>query len=235
MSTEPSTLETSATSVPTAASEQPMVQRCENCGAVVASQYCGDCGQRLEHSVYSVWHFLREATEDLTHADSRLWRTLGALLYRPGLLTRESLEGRRARYLPPVRLYNLDSNAPPSNAPSTSAAAPVQRQTGGRAGIGQHCDQLQYDGPWRSKLEPALRASCQKVAADRGRALREQLAHNLPRALFVFLPLLALFMKLMYWRPPRYYIEHLLFFLHNHSAAFLLLTVSWVRGSSPQE
>ena len=45
------------------------------------------------------------ATEDLTHADSRLWRTLAALLFKPGHLTREFLAGRRARYLPPVRLY----------------------------------------------------------------------------------------------------------------------------------
>ena len=41
----------------------------------------------------------------ISHTDSRLWRTLAALLLRPGYLTREFLAGRRARYLPPVRLY----------------------------------------------------------------------------------------------------------------------------------
>ena len=55
--------------------------------------------------MHSLVHFSRVATEDLTHADSRLWRTLGALLFRPGFLTAEFLGGRRARYLPPVRLY----------------------------------------------------------------------------------------------------------------------------------
>ena len=30
------------------------------------------------------------------------------------------------------------------------------------------------------------------------------------------LPLMALFMKLLYWRPRRYYLEHLLLLLHNH-------------------
>ena len=78
---------------------------CDNCGAPVTQKYCGNCGQRVEPPVHSLWHFLQEATEDLTHADSRLWRTLGALLFRPGFLTREFLDGRRARYLPPVRLY----------------------------------------------------------------------------------------------------------------------------------
>src|SRR5215469_10963942 len=79
--------------------------RCDNCGAAVSGHYCAACGQRLEAPLQSLWHFTREATEDLTHTDSRLWRTLGALLFRPGYLTREFLAGRRARYLPPVRLY----------------------------------------------------------------------------------------------------------------------------------
>src|SRR5207245_1863262 len=78
---------------------------CANCGATVTDKYCGRCGQRFEHKIHSVLHFTREATEDLTHADSRLWRTLFALLFKPGYLTREFLEGRRVRYLPPLRLY----------------------------------------------------------------------------------------------------------------------------------
>ncbi len=47
----------------------------------------------------------REAFESISHADSRLWRTLWYLLGRPGFLTREFFEGKRVRYLPPFRLY----------------------------------------------------------------------------------------------------------------------------------
>src|SRR5690349_19840690 len=79
--------------------------RCDNCGASVPGRYCGNCGQRLEPPVHSLWHFLTVAMEDVTHADSRLWRTLWALLFKPGFLTRQFLDGRRASYLPPVRLY----------------------------------------------------------------------------------------------------------------------------------
>src|SRR5512140_1528243 len=79
--------------------------RCANCGAPVASRYCGECGQRVEHAIHSVRHFMLEVAEDLTHADSRLWRTMGALLFKPGFLTAEFLAGRRVSYLPPLRLY----------------------------------------------------------------------------------------------------------------------------------
>ena len=41
--------------------------------------------------------------------DARLWRTLKLLFLRPGQLTVEFLEGRRARYLPPFRLYLISS------------------------------------------------------------------------------------------------------------------------------
>jgi hypothetical protein len=43
-------------------------------------------------------------------------------------------------------------------------------------------------------------------------------------------------MKLMYWHPRRYYMEHLLFFLHNHAFGFLvfaglLLTTRYAPGA----
>ena len=54
--------------------------------------------------------------------------------------------------------------------------------------------------------------------------------HNMPRAMFIFLPLLAGFMMLMYWRPRHYYVEHLLLFVHNHAVAFLVLGVVLIVG-----
>ena len=55
--------------------------------------------------------------------------------------------------------------------------------------------------------------------------------HNMPRAMFIFLPLLAGLMMLMYWRPRRYYVEHLLLFLHNHAVVFLVLGVALLLGT----
>ena len=55
--------------------------------------------------------------------------------------------------------------------------------------------------------------------------MRKTIVHNIPRAMFVFLPLLALAMKPLYWRPKRYYVEHLLFLVHNHAFVFLVLVM----------
>ena len=53
----------------------------------------------------SLWALLKEAFGDLFELDSRLWRTLLPLALKPGRLTRDYLNGRRARYMPPFRMY----------------------------------------------------------------------------------------------------------------------------------
>ena len=84
---------------------QPLTLVCANCHAALDGEYCAACGQRHEPHVHTVAHFASEALESVSHADSRLWRTLWYLLARPGYLTREFFAGRRVRYLPPFRLY----------------------------------------------------------------------------------------------------------------------------------
>jgi Protein of unknown function (DUF3667) len=251
----------------------PAVPRCDNCGASVAGRYCGTCGQRLEPPVHSLWHFTQVAAEDLTHADSRLWRTLWALLFKPGFLTREFLQGRRARYLPPVRLYLVVSvlffvwlaasgHGPEAHiTPDTRAAIDAARHAAGGAhdvvivipgssargtssgtapaaapnstfsgssleGDREHCKLIHYGGPWQSTLQPLLYRSCVQTAEDHGRSLVQSFTHNLPRAMFLFLPFLAAVMMLLYWHPRHYYVEHLLFCLHNHAFAFLVLMIA---------
>ena len=243
-----------AASVPAAAVVAPAVgARCENCGASVTDRYCGSCGQRRDAPVHSLWHFIEAATEDLTHADSRLWRTLGALLFRPGHLTREFLDGRRARYLPPVRLYLVISVVffmwasiahdqvrvlqvdTPDHGPPQTRVTPLDEGTFGALRPGESAEQhaervcsseVNYDGPWHERLQPAARRACLRLVLDKGRSLPGVFMHNVPRALFIFLPLLAGVMMLMYWRPRHYYVEHLLLFLHNHAFVFLMLLLA---------
>ena len=83
----------------------PDHQDCLNCGTELRGQYCGHCGQRATSRLISLWELVRDAFGDLFEFDSRLWRTLTPLLIRPGRLTRDYLEGRRARYMPPFRMY----------------------------------------------------------------------------------------------------------------------------------
>ena len=82
-----------------------IAQHCLNCGERLAGQYCGNCGQRSRSKLISLWELISDAFGDLFELDSRLWQTLLPLLFRPGRLTRDYLEGKRARFMPPFRMY----------------------------------------------------------------------------------------------------------------------------------
>ena len=78
---------------------------CRNCGALAPGTFCPSCGQETDTRLPTLRKLMRDATGRLVSFDSRLWRTLFALVTKPGFLTREYLDGRRRRYLRPTRLY----------------------------------------------------------------------------------------------------------------------------------
>jgi hypothetical protein len=71
--------------------------------------FCGHCGQRNATRLVSVRNMLMDALEDQLSVNSALPRTLAGLLFRPGFLTREYVEGRIVRYIAPFRLYLVTS------------------------------------------------------------------------------------------------------------------------------
>jgi len=205
---------------------------CTNCAAVLRGEYCSECGQRRFEPIHSVWHLLRDAAEDLTHTDSRIWQTLASLAARPGFLVREYLCGRRARYLPPFRLYLILSIvffALATASPEHAYVVHFDRAEGQTASLDkEHVCHSDYQGPGAHIIQEFMRERCPALLSDGGKSLALAYMHNLPRAMFLFLPLLALFMKAMYWRPRRYYAEHWLFLLYLQSFVFLLFIIGMI-------
>jgi hypothetical protein len=79
---------------------------CSNCGATLAGEFCHACGQkRFVESDRRFGHLLHQFLASATDLDGRFWRTLRALLFQPGLLSREYFDGRRARWISPVSLF----------------------------------------------------------------------------------------------------------------------------------
>lgn len=52
-----------------------------------------------------LWSVVYEFFREMFELDSRLLRTLKALLFKPGYLSSEFSRNRRATYMSPVRLY----------------------------------------------------------------------------------------------------------------------------------
>jgi hypothetical protein len=81
--------------------------------------------------------------------------------------------------------------------------------------------------------ERALEA-CRNVFADNGQRFGTAFWHHVPHMMFIFLPVIALWGKLLYIGSRRFYAEHLLFFVHFHAFVFLAITLGngleWIFG-----
>jgi hypothetical protein len=79
--------------------------RCPNCGGHTSGHFCASCGQETRIALPTFRDFMREAAGRYVALDGRTWRTLFALVARPGFLTLEYLGGRRRKYIRPARLF----------------------------------------------------------------------------------------------------------------------------------
>ena len=95
------------TSVDSASEEQR--EACRNCGHPVTRKYCGNCGQLAQNFHRPVLYLITEVLSDFFSLDGRVARTIPAMIFRPGVVTRAYLDGKRQRFVPPFRLYLLSS------------------------------------------------------------------------------------------------------------------------------
>lgn len=61
---------------------------------------------------------------------------------------------------------------------------------------------------------------------DPTKKFKEDLLHNIPKMMFLLLPMFALILKLVYINKNRYYYEHLIYSFHLHSAMFLSILLT---------
>ena len=90
-------------------SKERAEKNCLNCNAVLHGRYCSICGQENLEPQESVWHMVGHFFSDITHFDGKFFSSVKYLFTRPGFLTKEYVNGRRASYLNPVRMYVFTS------------------------------------------------------------------------------------------------------------------------------
>lgn len=201
----------------TSSPQQEGSHNCQECGTPLAGEYCHHCGEKLPdaHDL-TMKHFLHHGLHELTHFDSKIFRTLRALIFRPGLLTVEYLAGRRKRYVLPLRLFlvifalNLFLYTRPGVAlydvhfiVSSSAQGKVLE----------------------SKLErfAAKKQITKEALFDQ---INEHWQHNVSLFQLGDVFFFAVWLAVLNWR--RYFVEHLIFALHMLSFTLLFGSVLWL-------
>lgn len=80
-------------------------KNCLNCGHFVKERFCPNCGQENAINRPSFHYLFTHFAGDLVHYDSGFWKTMRTLLFKPGRIIRDYLDGKRKTYMPPVKLY----------------------------------------------------------------------------------------------------------------------------------
>ena len=224
-------------------------QRCRNCKQVVSGEYCSHCGQREGRADRRFLDLAGELTGDLLDFDSRLWRTLIFLLFRPGFLSAEFIAGRRARYLPPLRLYlvisfmvflvmsmgtsislssgegdgdDLSGDVVVTLDPEEAAQAVTGEEVEDPNDLGARIDLAGEDSPqWLQDVDQRMEENVDKLKEDPGEFV-ETMVGYLPQMMFILLPVFALLVRVAYLFSPFHYLQHLVFALHYHAFVYLL-------------
>ncbi|HTR57756.1 MAG TPA: DUF3667 domain-containing protein [Casimicrobiaceae bacterium] len=205
------------------ASSEIEAARCRNCRAPIAGRFCENCGQETDLRLPTLREFAREAAGRYVAFDGRFWRTLFALVFRPGCLTREYFAGRRRRYIRPARLYlfatlvffavsrfyvepaeviNLMSDSPPAAAGKAVAKADHPKDASG-AERGPDVDEdLDLELPADLPGGPALKNRWQRFQHQSLSEKTDQIVDGMlrygPYAMFALVPAFALLLKLAY-------------------------------------
>jgi hypothetical protein len=156
-----------------------------------------------------VHDFAHEAVHEFLHLDGKILNTVRLLVFKPGQLTKDFVEGRRARYISPLRLYLTFSLV------FFFIAAFNPRGGVIRVGMGPN-------------VSAPTNAEEEKQADEMAHLLQKQL----PRLMFVLMPAFGLLTLAFYRRKQPYYVPHLYYSVHLHAFLFLLLSVVTLLGLS---
>ena len=224
---------------------------CRNCGDYAPDKYCPNCGQETKEYLPTAREFVHEFVLHYLAAEGRLWRTLKVLVLHPGRLTVEYIRGRKRAYVLPLRLYLTVSlvfflllRLAAPGADRMSSAIHRSLDDGGVTftivDIGFAKAIRNPDGSFTCNLPKRLCDRInERVLQSKGELERRysnvlpELFSHLSTAVFLLLPLFAIYLQLAYRR--RTYGEHFLFALHLHSFWFLMLLVlllptpEWIR------
>jgi hypothetical protein len=223
---------------------------CPNCGRrheVPRTPFCPGCGQETALRPPTLGEFAQQFGGSYLSTEGALWRTFRLLLTRPGALTREYLAGRRRHYVLPLRLYLTasvaalvalrvaGSGAMVQLSPETAAelarageselVIAVGGEQGPRLGLANgkfFCEHL--PAAVCRHVQRKLDLDPKAMSRELERA-SERFVGHWGTAMFLLVPMFALWCKLAWLNRRLRYTEHLVYALHLHAFWFAAIAI----------
>lgn len=223
---------------------------CLNCSSTVENKFCSDCGQENTESRQSFKHLAYHFIEDLTHYDNAFWKTIKYLLFHPTKLTKKYLSGKRKQFVPPIKLYFFISFVTfflPTILPEIEDNGTIDKHNkleetkaskddfsvtilGARLENIKQLDSLQNILPEKERLGKIkyyiLKSKLIKNEGETEKIINQSLFHNLPKVIFIYLPIFGFLLWLFHNKKRWFFFDHAIFTLHYFAFLLLILTIS---------
>jgi hypothetical protein len=201
---------------------------CHNCGIRLTGPFCAACGQKARPLTVTLHDFLHEFIHETLHVDGRIVQTVRHLMLSPGFLTCEYLQGRRARWLSPIRMYIIFSITFFALSALTGVRVGVtaDRNEGGFAFTFPNMPRSGTAAGNSQEVEAEAKELGFDSAADMEESVDHAVLVWVPRVMFVLLPLFAWLVALAYGRVDPNYLHHVIFAVHVHAAWFAAAAIA---------
>ena len=222
---------------------------CPNCNELLKNEdnYCPHCGQENHTHKLPVKHYLIDFLESTIHFDTKFFYTLKHLFIKPGTITKEYNENKRARYVPPIRFYiftsfifffllsvlpksgslNINFTIDATNKKNVELSKYDLKKLGEEKELTQekidtflntHGESLNWFN--RVKVNFLANYYSGKITIEE---VKHKMVKNISTLLFTLLPVFALYLKFFELKSRKFYTEHLVFSFHFHTTLFILL------------
>jgi hypothetical protein len=200
---------------------------CLNCGTEVTRKFCPECGQQNLDTHENFFHLAGHFIADYFHYDSKFIRSLVPLFIRPGFLTRQYWDGKRVRYIHPLRLYFFVSIIFMISA--TYFYHHFEKQIKGsviQSNVTIEEGKVDIGAtPEERKSKKTAEKKEEEKAIGKLESGIDRFVHDLKYISFFMVPLYALVFRLLYIRRKSFYVDHLVYTLHVQSFAYALISV----------
>lgn len=218
--------------------------QCPNCTHTFeeVNNYCPNCGQENHDLNVPLKHLIWEFLEGTLHYDTKFWKTLKYLLFKPGYLTEKFNLGQRASYVPPFRLYVFVSLVfftalafRSQNNVKAISDADIQKAMSEAFPEMQATDSLKTQNIETSQLTGSNNqdvTSSQFIEKfkrfTKSENSKQKLLKNTSFMMFILMPFFGFILYIIYRKQRRNYVEHLMFSIHFHTFFFLIIILSLI-------
>ncbi len=70
---------------------------CKNCDNLFSGNFCPNCGQSIKEFRLPISFLVIDLVGNMIAFDTRFWKTLKEILFQPGKMTNDYLQGKRIR------------------------------------------------------------------------------------------------------------------------------------------